>query len=86
MAHGLLTDKEDEQAAAEGWGLYYIYVDKPGKWIVGMNPPTGKTFTPGTNVDRIIQFIVTNAKRGDALSLRALALMQAGVVKQGRKK
>ena len=86
MAHGLLTEAEDEIAASRGWGLFLVYDWKKARWIVQIGPPLNGSFkAPHNNVDAFNQFVVKQAQAGDALSKKAIQLVMQGVAVKKKK-
>lgn len=65
----LLTKKEDEEAASQGWCLAHVFDLTVRKWRV--------MILAQPNAHAGEQFVVSQAKAGNALSLKALSLVMA---------
>ena len=80
----LLTKEEDEQAAARGWSLEYVFDCATNRLVVAILPKQFKP--PFVNGETMVRAVVAHARTGDRLSARALKLLMRGPVTQTRKK
>jgi hypothetical protein len=67
--HDLLTEKETAAAGAAGWCLVRVYDTQMNRWQACVLPVT---FTPAQGARQALEFVVDQAKRGNALCIKAL--------------
>lgn len=81
--YDLLTIEEDQEAAASGWSLEYVYDIKSGRWVVQILPLL--FIKPFHYADAMATQVVGMARLGNPLALKALRLVAAPVTRKKTK-
>jgi hypothetical protein len=81
--YDLLTAKEDDTAAEQGWCLEYVYDTDAQRWVVEILP---KEFTPGASARTMALMVIQQARMGNVLSQRALSLVMRGAKVTSKRK
>lgn len=72
----MLSEADAKTAAEQGWTLEYIYDLDKSRCVLTVMPVD----FPAVSAWQVRQAIITRAKRGEALAIRALKLIRASNV------